>query len=45
MAARCRAFPVSSVFDIAMFVIMWNVFGADSEADQTLFQSGCRCRP
>ncbi|THA41086.1 magnesium-translocating P-type ATPase [Streptomyces sp. A1547] len=32
--------PISSVFDIAMFVIMWNVFGADSEADQALFQSG-----
>ncbi|MFF3859175.1 magnesium-translocating P-type ATPase [Streptomyces sp. NPDC002209] len=32
--------PISSIFDIAMFVIMWNVFGADSEADQALFQSG-----
>ncbi|KPI04591.1 magnesium-translocating P-type ATPase [Actinobacteria bacterium OV450] len=32
--------PISSVFDIAMFVIMWNVFGADSEAEQSLFQSG-----
>ncbi|MCB5165537.1 magnesium-translocating P-type ATPase [Streptomyces bambusae] len=32
--------PVSSVFDIAMFLIMWNVFGADSEAHQALFQSG-----
>ncbi|MFD3539368.1 magnesium-translocating P-type ATPase [Streptomyces sp. NPDC058662] len=32
--------PVSSVFDIAMFLIMWNVFGADSEAGQALFQSG-----
>ncbi|MFJ6937856.1 magnesium-translocating P-type ATPase [Streptomyces sp. NPDC101132] len=32
--------PISSVFDIAMFVIMWNVFGANSEAHQALFQSG-----
>ncbi|WP_411107088.1 magnesium-translocating P-type ATPase [Streptomyces sp. cmx-4-9] len=32
--------PVSSVFDIAMFTIMWNVFGANSEAHQALFQSG-----
>ncbi|MDH6538380.1 magnesium-translocating P-type ATPase [Streptomyces sp. SPB4] len=32
--------PISSVFDIAMFVIMWNVFSADSEAAQSLFQSG-----
>ncbi|MFE9930954.1 magnesium-translocating P-type ATPase [Streptomyces sp. NPDC005533] len=32
--------PVSSVFDIAMFLVMWHVFGADSEANQALFQSG-----
>ncbi|MET9463669.1 magnesium-translocating P-type ATPase [Streptomyces sp. NPDC006544] len=32
--------PISSIFDIAMFVIMWNVFAADSEASQALFQSG-----
>ncbi|MFG2389728.1 magnesium-translocating P-type ATPase [Streptomyces lavendulae] len=32
--------PISSIFDIAMFVIMWNVFSADSEAAQSLFQSG-----
>ncbi|MET9607784.1 magnesium-translocating P-type ATPase [Streptomyces sp. NPDC006512] len=32
--------PISSVFDIAMFVIMWNVFAANSEASQSLFQSG-----
>ncbi|MEU8838496.1 magnesium-translocating P-type ATPase [Streptomyces roseus] len=32
--------PISSVFDIAMFVIMWNVFAANSEAHQALFQSG-----
>ncbi|MFI5830910.1 HAD-IC family P-type ATPase [Streptomyces sp. NPDC051578] len=32
--------PVSSVFDIAMFQIMWHVFGANDEAAQSLFQSG-----
>lgn len=32
--------PVSSVFDISMFLIMWHVFGADSPAHQSLFQSG-----
>ncbi|MFJ3912998.1 magnesium-translocating P-type ATPase [Streptomyces vinaceus] len=32
--------PISSVFDIAMFVIMWNVFAANNEAHQALFQSG-----
>ncbi len=32
--------PVSSVFDISMFLIMWHVFGAGSEASQSLFQSG-----
>ncbi|MFE9631441.1 magnesium-translocating P-type ATPase [Streptomyces sp. NPDC006463] len=32
--------PVSSVFDISMFLIMWHVFAADSEASQSLFQSG-----
>ncbi|MER6446131.1 magnesium-translocating P-type ATPase [Streptomyces venezuelae] len=32
--------PISSVFDIAMFLIMWHVFAADSEASQSLFQSG-----
>ncbi|MEV6574726.1 magnesium-translocating P-type ATPase [Streptomyces sp. NPDC051577] len=32
--------PVSSIFDIAMFLIMWHVFGANSEAGQALFQSG-----
>ncbi|MFJ6796808.1 magnesium-translocating P-type ATPase [Streptomyces sp. NPDC091268] len=32
--------PVSSLFDISMFLIMWNVFGADSGASQSLFQSG-----
>ncbi|MEV7560178.1 magnesium-translocating P-type ATPase [Streptomyces sp. NPDC089795] len=32
--------PISSIFDIAMFVIMWHVFAANSEASQSLFQSG-----
>jgi Mg2+-importing ATPase len=32
--------PVSSVFDISTYVLMWFVFGANSPAHQTLFQSG-----
>jgi Mg2+-importing ATPase len=32
--------PISSVFDIATFALMWWVFKADSVASQTLFQSG-----
>ena len=32
--------PISSVFDVTTFVLMWYVFGANSEANQTLFQSG-----
>ncbi len=32
--------PISSIFDIATFLMMWFVFGADSVARQTLFQSG-----
>jgi Mg2+-importing ATPase len=32
--------PISSVFDIAMFVIMWNVFAANTVGEQALFQSG-----
>ncbi|RDX02299.1 magnesium-translocating P-type ATPase [Listeria kieliensis] len=32
--------PVSSIFDILTFVIMWNVFQANTLAEQTLFQSG-----
>ncbi|MFH7812474.1 MULTISPECIES: magnesium-translocating P-type ATPase [Acetobacter] len=32
--------PASSVFDIATFIIMWHVFGANSDAHQSLFQSG-----
>lgn len=32
--------PISSVFDIATFSVMWWVFGASTPARQTLFQSG-----
>ncbi len=32
--------PISSVFDIATYAIMWFVFGADKPEMQTLFQSG-----
>jgi len=32
--------PVSSVFDIVTFAVMWFVFGANSAEHQTLFQSG-----
>ncbi|KAH1282126.1 hypothetical protein KXX11_003927, partial [Aspergillus fumigatus] len=32
--------PVSSVFDIVTFWVMWHVFGANNEGAQTLFQSG-----
>jgi Mg2+-importing ATPase len=32
--------PLSSVFDLATFALMWFVFGANSVANQTLFQSG-----
>jgi len=32
--------PISSVFDVATFAIMWHVFSAHSEATQSLFQSG-----
>ena len=32
--------PLSSVFDIATFAIMWYVFGANSPEHQALFQSG-----
>lgn len=31
--------PVSSVFDLCMFAVMWWVFGADTWAEQGLFQS------
>jgi len=32
--------PTSSVFDITTFLLMWHVFGANSEVHQALFQSG-----
>ena len=32
--------PVSSVFDIALFALMWWVFGAQTAPQQGLFQSG-----
>ena len=32
--------PLSSVFDITTFAVMWWVFGANTPAHQTLFQSG-----
>ncbi|MEU5897400.1 MULTISPECIES: magnesium-translocating P-type ATPase [Streptomyces] len=35
-----RVGPVSSVFDITTFLVLWHVFGADSPAEQTLFQTG-----
>jgi P-type Mg2+ transporter len=32
--------PTSSIFDIATFFVLWRVFGANSPARQSLFQSG-----
>ncbi|MFF2447865.1 magnesium-translocating P-type ATPase [Neobacillus sp. NPDC058068] len=32
--------PISSIFDIITFVVMWNIFGANTAAHQSLFQSG-----
>ena len=32
--------PISSVFDITTYALMWWVFKANTEAQQTLFQSG-----
>ncbi|MDD5297893.1 MAG: magnesium-translocating P-type ATPase [Rhodocyclaceae bacterium] len=32
--------PVSSVFDITTYLVMWYVFGASTAEHQTLFQSG-----
>ena len=32
--------PISSVFDIVAFLVMWNVFHANTVAKQSLFQSG-----
>ena len=32
--------PISSIFDIATFALMWYVFGANAPTHQGLFQSG-----
>lgn len=32
--------PISSVFDVLTFWVLWHVFGANTEAAQSLFQSG-----
>ena len=32
--------PISSIFDIVTFLVMWHVFGANSLAHASLFQSG-----
>lgn len=32
--------PISSIFDITTFFLMWHIFGANTPAEQTLFQSG-----
>lgn len=32
--------PLSSIFDVATYCLMWFVFGANTAAKQTLFQSG-----
>lgn len=32
--------PVSSIFDIMTFVVMWTIFGANTVAEQGLFQAG-----
>ena len=32
--------PISSIFDIVTFLVMWNVFGANTAGKQSLFQSG-----
>ncbi|GCF94553.1 magnesium-translocating P-type ATPase [Enterococcus florum] len=32
--------PVSSIFDILTFLVMWFVFGANTIAEQSLFQTG-----
>src|SRR5699024_2325883 len=32
--------PVSSIFDILTFLLMWFVFGANTVSDQALFQTG-----
>ncbi|MBO9663111.1 magnesium-translocating P-type ATPase [Dokdonella sp.] len=35
-----RIGPISSIFDLTTFLLMWYVFGADSPAQAALFQSG-----
>ncbi|MCX7897567.1 MAG: magnesium-translocating P-type ATPase, partial [Rhodocyclaceae bacterium] len=32
--------PISSIFDVTTYAMMWFVFGADTPEEQTLFQSG-----
>ena len=32
--------PLSSLFDLATFALLWHVYGANTPADQSLFQSG-----
>src|SRR5262252_6731125 len=32
--------PISSIFDVVTFLVMWHVFGASTVAKQSLFQSG-----
>ena len=32
--------PISSIFDVVTFLVMWNVFGANMVEKQSLFQSG-----
>jgi P-type Mg2+ transporter len=32
--------PISSVFDLATFVLLWSIFGANTVEKQALFQSG-----
>jgi len=32
--------PISTLFDLTTFVLMWYVFGANTAQEQTLFQSG-----
>jgi P-type Mg2+ transporter len=32
--------PISSIFDIVTFIVMWHVFGANTIEKQSLFQSG-----
>ena len=32
--------PISSIFDIVTYLVMWNVFLADTVEHQSLFQSG-----